>query len=519
MKKMRRQWIISLLGMLACSAPLFVGAGCGQPAEGISMPANKAASEPPPQTLIESRVLMARPEVFDTFERPPVVFDHRKHTETLSEEGCQTCHPADAEGKVNYEYVAWRELADRRALIDAYHERCNQCHYEGATSGGKKVRALTCGECHLDTTEYLKPEWYPATFDHFPHIAAMEKGCDTCHHRYDEQQKKLVYEKGQEESCGNCHKDTPEENRDPLRKVGHTGCIGCHEKEYLAGNKEIDPYSCNECHRPEAKPSVPDEREMVARVYQANPGQLLISYPGAILPPVAFDHEKHDPKQECAKCCHNFHVRTLVAMDMRFKQTSDSCQQCHEKADISVRPGCVQADKIYHDPESPNSCIGCHTQKNKEDGEEKRPVSCKGCHKGTLSAAPRPVAMEPLDAEKGPETYVIARLSRKYLPVKFPHLQHTKMIPDCQSCHHHGPEKQMPTCNTCHGEPLDFMKLTKPRLISAYHRMCMGCHRDMGTGPVTCAKCHEERETIYPSSQHLTTSVTPAEAVVLEEKL
>ncbi len=489
-------------------AALSGGAGCGWPAEGTHFEMTQPPiAEEAEQNLLENRVMMARPEAFAELERPPVVFDHRRHTEALKEEGCRGCHPADGQGKVDYQYVEWRELPDRRALIDAYHEKCMKCHYEGVTEEGKKVRALTCGECHLETMAYKTLEWYPATFDHFHHIDAMEKGCDTCHHQYDEERKKLVYEKGQEEACGKCHKDTPEGNRDSLRKEGHTSCIGCHEEKYLAGEIKLDPYDCRQCHKPEAKP-LPETREIVARIYQAQPTELLISYPGSILPPVPFDHEKHDPKKECSKCCHHFHVRTLVAADTRFQETADACRQCHEQAEVSARAGCVQADKIYHDAESPNSCVGCHTEQNKEvtKEDEKRPVSCKGCHTGDVTAV-QPVEMEKAGPpEEGPETYIIARMSRKYLPVKFPHASHTKMITNCDSCHHHGPEKEKPTCNTCHGAPLDFMKLTKPRLISAYHRMCMGCHRGMGTGPVACTKCHEERETIYPTGQRLQTT-------------
>lgn len=495
---MRRQWIIGLSIAAACSLILLVAARCGTSAEGTSLKGEPAGKEAV-QNLIESQVLMIRPEAIATVERPPVIFDHARHVEALKDEGCQSCHQPDAEGRVSYEYAVWEGRPDALSMRDADHARCSKCHYEGATSGGKEVRALSCGECHVERAEYM-PRWYPPTFDHFPHIDAMEKGCDTCHHQYDEQQKKLVYVKGREEACGKCHKDTPEGNRATLRKVGHTSCIGCHEKEFKAGNSKLDPYACRGCHRPEAKPRMPEPRELVARTYQTQPDQLLISYPGSILPPVPFDHQKHDPKNECSKCCHNFHVRTLVSTDMHFKDNASSCDDCHRKSEVSIRPGCLQADTIYHDKESLTSCIGCHVEKNKESAEkEKSPVTCKGCHKGGMEEPVKTAEAGPVDAEKGPETCIIARVSNKYVPVKFPHLQHAKMIPDCTSCHHHGPEKQEPGCYTCHGEPMDFMKLTKPRLISAYHRMCMGCHRNMGSGPVACTKCHEERETVYPS--------------------
>jgi DnaJ-class molecular chaperone len=226
------------------------------------------------------------------------------------------------------------------------------------------------------------------------------------------------------------------------------------------------------------------------------------------LPPVPFDHEKHEKqggKEDCNKSCHHFHVRTLVAFDPPFLKTGDACRQCHAQSKVSIPADAMSADKVYHDPEASHSCIGCHTLKKKEDESAKGPVTCKQCHTGGI--APKPVQVEPTSPpDKGPETYVIARLTRKYMPVKFQHAMHTKMIEDCTYCHHHGPEKEQPTCATCHGAPLDFTKVTRPRLLSAYHRMCMGCHKSMGIGPVTCTKCHEEREGSYIPGQRLQTT-------------
>ncbi len=236
---------------------------------------------------------------------------------------------------------------------------------------------------------------------------------------------------------------------------------------------------------------------LVARSFQERPVNLLISHPGAILPAVPFNHEKHDPKKECSKTCHQFHARTLVSIDPRFDRTGEACQECHKQAEVSLTTNATSADETYHNAESPHSCIGCHKKENKG------PVTCKDCHKGGEIPAepPAPVTAEML--EQGPDRYVIAQLSKKRLPVKFPHSQHAKMVGKCESCHHYGPEKEKPGCSTCHGVSSDMVKKSKIQLVSAYHRMCIGCHRGMGLGPVTCDTCHEERESIYEPGRQM----------------
>lgn len=63
----------------------------------------------------------------------------------------------------------------------------------------------------------------------------------------------------------------------------------------------------------------------------------------------------------------------------------------------------------------------------------------------------------------------------------------------CQLCHHHTMDGQIhPSCKKCH-EPI-FAKsgpvqLRMPALKGAYHRQCMGCHRDWAHN-TKCATCH-----------------------------
>lgn len=448
------------------------------------------------------QIVMTLDEMFGEMERPPALFDHDKHVEKLKNQGCRVCHEPNEDGKVSYVFVSLEEDADRRDAIDANHEKCMACH-GGKDEGSEKTEPMVCAECHIEEADYKAYKWYRATFGHENHIDLMEKGCDTCHHKYDEITGESIYQKGDEAACGLCHKNKDEDNRIALRKAGHTKCIGCHEERFPELRKKVDPYDCEGCHKPEAKPAEIDMVKLTARSYDKRPEKLLLSYPGSIMPAVPFDHKQHAPGESCAKTCHHFHARTLARFDTRFAKTGDACRQCHLLTGAKIMSAGVEADKVYHDAESPYSCRGCHIIQNKnvQKEEDKAPDTCKGCHTGEITMA-EAVAKEPipfdLEAQpKGPETYLIATLSKKRLPVNFPHSRHSTMVDNCNACHHYSPENEIPTCYACHGASVDFTKKAKPELVGAYHRMCIGCHRSMGAGPITCNKCHEEVEAIH----------------------
>lgn len=75
--------------------------------------------------------------------------------------------------------------------------------------------------------------------------------------------------------------------------------------------------------------------------------------------------------------------------------------------------------------------------------------------------------------------------------VLFTHQIHTEDYDlDCASCHHNlddGDEEY--NCSECHepgaSEDDDLMGRT-----DAMHAQCIGCHEEMGAGPVECATCH-----------------------------
>jgi hypothetical protein len=97
-----------------------------------------------------------------------------------------------------------------------------------------------------------------------------------------------------------------------------------------------------------------------------------------------------------------------------------------------------------------------------------------------------------------PETITLDSLSNIYGPVTFSHHAHAEMIGDCASCHHHSKKGSTPACGECHElitiyQYSGAQRETRIGLKGAYHLKCMGCHKDMGSGPVGCTDCHEKK--------------------------
>jgi hypothetical protein len=95
-----------------------------------------------------------------------------------------------------------------------------------------------------------------------------------------------------------------------------------------------------------------------------------------------------------------------------------------------------------------------------------------------------------------PKTIQLDSLSKIYKPVEFSHRYHADMVGDCASCHHHSAKGSTPACGECH-EPINVYRYSTKGEIGiglkgAYHLKCMGCHKDMGSGPVGCTDCHEK---------------------------
>jgi len=393
-------------------------------------------------------------------------------------------------------------------LEDTYHRDCIGCHKEEKKLT-KKAEALDWKEFYVKKKEIEKATWPKMDFDyylHYQHEKGLEKDCKLCHHIYDEKEKKLVYKKGTESSCRDCHREKDEESRRSFQKVAHADCINCHMERSKEG-KKTGPYSCEGCHI-EQKQRTARELAVVPRPGRGQPDRVLISIKDSRMKEVPFDHKGHEAQ---SLTCRNCHHEKLIA-----------CKECHTK-NGSPEGGMVNLAKAYHEPLSERSCVGCHTS-------YKLKPSCAGCHH-LLKSGVTEASCLPCHSGSFKEVGVASKLGnpkellpanmsgditikimeKDYMPAKFPHLRIIKKLTEiskssklakqfhsdqktiCSSCHHKSPlgaKKEVPLCSTCHSLNMESRKTDTPGLLGAYHRLCLGCHKEMGIKPVDCTGCH-----------------------------
>ena len=123
-------------------------------------------------------------------------------------------------------------------------------------------------------------------------------------------------------------------------------------------------------------------------------------------------------------------------------------------------------------------------------------------------------------AETGPDVIEIDGMVSYYGPVSFDHAMHVELTEqNCTKCHHHttgmtpkdarclkchkgGEEADSMACGDCHSSrrfESDYLSslatdpnlyhIDKPGLKGAFHRNCLGCHKEIG-GPAGCQDCH-----------------------------
>ena len=97
---------------------------------------------------------------------------------------------------------------------------------------------------------------------------------------------------------------------------------------------------------------------------------------------------------------------------------------------------------------------------------------------------------------RGPRLVILDELEDVYLPVPFDHKGHAgmaRMTGSCAVCHHYTPDGlKHPACKTCHERNSRKNDIHKPGLKGAYHRQCMGCHREW-SGETRCGACHHPK--------------------------
>jgi hypothetical protein len=309
-------------------------------------------------------------------------------------------------------------------------------------------------------------------------------------------------------------------------------------------NKKAGPFYCNECHSGIEKQ--PEELLYVPRPERNQPQKLLIETADARMQGVPFDHQLHELATTTCQACHH--------------DTLNKCSACHTQKGSSEGDW-VPLAEAYHASTSPWSCVGCHeTKKQAADcagchslmKTELAESRCVTCHSGALDAAsafvpvpenalsdleelsgelvfslagyawlssqlPLLAAPEELLPEHTQEKMQITLLEKSYDPSEFPHLKIVKKLTDisnnnrlaryfhldqmtiCSGCHHLGPltlKQTPPLCSTCHTSKNSPQKNT-PTLLGAYHRQCLGCHKEMGGDekerPQSCTGCHKEK--------------------------
>lgn len=88
-------------------------------------------------------------------------------------------------------------------------------------------------------------------------------------------------------------------------------------------------------------------------------------------------------------------------------------------------------------------------------------------------------------------------------PVPFNHGTHADWMAKgegCAVCHHHAPQGSEPTaCRGCHEAGDSHRDMRRPGLKGAYHRQCMGCHREW-SHETDCTVCHVRAKGGAPAS-------------------
>lgn len=487
-------------------------------------------------------------KVFGDLEKPEVIFFHDRHTDALEAMGqdCSACHLVedtagnipgtfhDAVDGIDRLSPKFKRLKDtaRQEVMDVYHKFCIECHADMAKAD-QKTGPVDCGSCHQGDT--VASSQHPVNFNkalHQLHIEAEDNRCESCHHVYDANAKKLVPGKGQEKACRHCHQAEEGGPVLSLRQASHQSCIDCH-RQIIAEIANVAPVKCSGCHDPEKQK---DFRTVspVARLDRNQPDSLFVSTgleesDKMRMCPVPFDHKAHEGYTDNCRVCHH--------ADM------DRCSKCHTLAG-SPAGGGINLETAMHDTQSQHACIGCHNEKLNDEkcagchavitDEQMTMASCEKCHMKSGKQASKEngwskscekgkyqTAEEMLKSRKAvtttygdqdiPENVVIKGLAKKYEPVEFPHRQIVKALMKdiesdklaayfhsdegtvCRGCHHNSPSSTCPpSCASCHSVTSDKTS-SVPNLLEAYHQQCIDCHANMGMkNPGNCTDCHKD---------------------------
>jgi len=468
---------------------------------GCQRPAARAAREVGPGVMV-----LRMPKELGKMRRPPVTFDHDKHTAQVTG-GCKTCHLVDRAGSLLPKFMRVTDGQSAGKLMDFYHKRCVGCHKrrgEGARS---------CGQCHAKGPR-TRSRWRGIHLDyslHARHVLAQKKKCADCHHVLDKKLQKLVYKKGAEESCGVCHAGRTVGRRLSLRSAAHGACISCHLRK-KGGGHTAGPLDCAGCHSAERQVKI-RRLKSPPRLLRGQKDRLWIKAAGGKALRVPFDHQRHEMTASRCSTCHH---KSLA-----------SCNSCHDSKGAK-KGGGVPPAQAHHASASAQSCVGCHRRATLQSDcagchhvikAQASRRSCAFCHRGPkpgeplpdIASAARIQAPLPVFSKAFPERVTLRSLARDYAPSVMPHGRivqklhglagksrlaarfHGGVAALCAGCHHHAKSGTLPApCSSCHTRRGDATR-DRPALLSALHRQCIGCHQQMGLKKwLGCESCHKK---------------------------
>jgi len=374
-------------------------------------------------------------------ERPPVAFDHDRHTAALKQAGtgdCSVCHQLKETDPhlSNGEVQVFRfpkvplDMTDKGSLMHAYHDACVGCHRK-MTTEGKATGPLMglCGKCHVKRAESPRVTWAwspvfnyarhaghvqaSERFDHADNlniagkieiagtITRTEEKCLLCHHTYDKEQKKLIYKENTENSCGACHKAADEENARSMKKVAHAACIGCHMKladkvwKELAqerrpefsdqDQKKFGPLECKGCHG-EHKELSPEEIAKLPRLVRGQndvmdlPLESTSGTRSAVIQKIAHNGTL-TARMKAVPYNHKAHEPRVQFCDTCHHHSLERCSNCHSLTGDSKKGGSVSYQEAFHRREARQACVGCHAA-------VKETTKCQGCHEWLYNGMP-----------------------------------------------------------------------------------------------------------------------------------
>lgn len=373
-------------------------------------------------------------------ERPPVPFDHDKHTRALKQkksEDCAVCHVLKEADKrltnpdvkvFKFPKAAFDET-NKRSIMNAYHNECVSCHRNMAAKGEKTGPDIgLCGKCHVRRPQVTMVSWsWNPIFNyarHAEHSQTMEKlpgvdsvvipggvqiidqptgkKCELCHHLYDSASKKLIYKKDSETSCRSCHKERDEKNARSMRTVAHASCLGCHmglaqknaqqasakDGAGVAGGekKKWGPFDCKGCHG-EHKELTPEEILKIPRLVRGQKDMMDLSLASAEKPETGAAQVVSAlglpvvTRMKAVPFNHKSHEPRAQFCNTCHHHSLEKCVNCHTPTGDRKKGGDVSYERAFHRPDAKQACVGCHAQ-------AKQDRKCAGCHQFMLENAP-----------------------------------------------------------------------------------------------------------------------------------